>query len=101
MEDATAQTNRCVKIAPSQTAFTTNRVQFAAFLMAGKHLQYVGSKRSRHSGVVSFVFEDSRCQGATLEHQFETGASAPARDLFAAHRWLLNQIDRTLAQEIG
>lgn len=101
MEDAIAQSNKRVRVVPSKTVFTTNRVQFAAFLMAGKHLQYVGCRRSHQSGVVSFVFDDSRRQGATLEHQFETGASAPARDLFAAHRWLLNQIDRTLTEEVG
>jgi hypothetical protein len=46
-----------------------------------------------------FVFADPGNQGPTLEHEFETGASAPARDLFAADRWLLNQIDRTLTRQ--
>lgn len=85
---------------PTPNRFTTNRIQLAAFLIAGKHLPFIGCKPSQQLGVVSFMFDDAKAQAPTLEHQFETGAAAPARDLFAAHRLLLKHIDRTRRQEV-
>jgi len=84
----------------TSNCFTTNKIQLAAFLIAGKHLPFLGCKPSQQPGVVSFIFDDTKAQAPTLEHQFETGAVAPARDLFAAHRLLLKQIDRTRRQEV-
>jgi len=101
MQDIKPKTNRSVTVVHAETVFATNRVQFAAFLISGKHLPFIGCKPSHQPGVITFLFQDGNQQGPTLEHKFETGASAPARDLFSAHRWLLNQIDRTRNQEIG
>jgi hypothetical protein len=81
------------------STFTTERLQLASYLHAGKVLPFLRCEEGA-AGKVAFLFDDPAGAGPQLEYEYENGAACSAAALFASHKYLRRKIDQTLGTEI-
>jgi hypothetical protein len=71
--------------------FSTKSLQLAIFLHASELLPYLRVEPNG-DGKVNFVFRDDSGQGRQLQLEYNRGASAAARNLFASQTFLRQQM---------
>lgn len=81
---------------PSNT-FETHNLPLAAFLIAGRYLEYLNTRIDDGRGL--FVFADPECRGLKLEAEFHSGALAPATIFHSVVKRLRREIDAALAKQ--
>lgn len=79
----------------SLRTFETRNLSLAAFLISGRHLEYLNTHLQDRRGV--FTFADPRQQGPLLEAEFHSGALAPATIFHSVVKRLRREIDMALA----
>lgn len=83
----------------SPRIFETHNLPFAAFLIAGRHLRYLGLRADYGRGV--FAFADPEGQGPALEAEFHSGGECPATLFHSTVKRLRREIDAALAGDGG
>jgi len=75
------------------SAFSTHDLPLAAFLHSTRRLRFLRCEPER--GRVSFLFEDTRGEGPSVESEFIAGAPAPANAFYESIRFLRRTMDAT------
>lgn len=78
--------------------FATHNLAFAAFLIAGKRLPYVGTRVE--NGRAIFIFQDPSGEGPKLEGLFLAGAECAATTFHSTVRWLRREIDNAAGEGV-
>jgi hypothetical protein len=79
--------------------FETRNLSLAAFLIASRHLRYLGLRPEDGRGV--FAFYDPQNQGPALEAEFHSGAECSATLFHSTVKRLRREIDQALARDGG
>jgi len=83
----------------SPRVFETRNLPFAAYLISGRHLRYVGLRVQDERGV--FAFDDPHGHGSALEAEFHSGGECPATLFHSVVKRLRREIDEAIARDGG
>lgn len=79
-----------------QKIYETRNLPLAAFLIAGRHLEYLSTGVEDGRGM--FAFADPQGRGPKLEAEFHSGALAPATLFHSVVKRLRREIDAALGK---